>query len=146
MDLLKSLNPPQREAATYLGGPLLILAGAGSGKTRALTHRLAYLVGSGTCDPWSVLAVTFTNKAAGEMKSRVAALLGRKVEGLWIGTFHSICARILRKDGHRLGYGRSFTIYDEDDKLSLIKRTMSELAVPERKVPPNAVASRISGA
>ena len=146
MDLLKSLNPPQREAATYLGGPLLILAGAGSGKTRALTHRLAYLVGSGTCDPWSVLAVTFTNKAASEMKSRVAKLLGRKVGGLWIGTFHSICARILRKDGHRLGYGRDFTIYDEDDRMSLIRRCMNELSIPDRKVPPRAVASRISGA
>lgn len=146
MDLLKSLNPPQREAATYLGGPLLILAGAGSGKTRTLTHRLAYLVGSGVCDPWSVLAVTFTNKAAGEMKSRVAKLLGRKVDGLWIGTFHSICARILRKEGHRLGYGRDFTIYDEDDRITLLRRCMNELAIPERKVPPTAVASRISGA
>ncbi len=146
MDLLKSLNPPQREAATYLGGPLLILAGAGSGKTRALTHRLAYLVGSGTCDPWSILAVTFTNKAANEMKTRVAKLLGRRVEGLWIGTFHSICARILRKDGHRLGYGRDFTIYDEDDRMSLIRRCMNELAIPDRKVPVSAVASRISGA
>ena len=146
MDLLKSLNPPQREAATYLGGPLLILAGAGSGKTRALTHRLAYLVGTGVCDPWSILAVTFTNKAANEMKGRVAKLLGRKVEGLWIGTFHSICARILRKDGHRLGYSRDFTIYDEDDRISLIRRCMNELAIPDRKVPPNAVAWRISGA
>lgn len=146
MDLLKSLNPPQREAATYLGGPLLILAGAGSGKTRALTHRLAYLVGSGVCDPWSILAVTFTNKAASEMKGRVVKLLGRRVEGLWIGTFHSICARILRKDGHRLGYGRDFTIYDEDDRMSLIRRCMSELAIPDRKVPASAVASRISGA
>ncbi len=146
MDLLKSLNPPQREAATYLGGPLLILAGAGSGKTRALTHRLAYLVGSGACDPWSILAVTFTNKAANEMKGRVAKLLGKSVQGLWIGTFHSICARILRKDGHRLGYGRDFTIYDEDDRMSLIRRCMGELAIPDRKVPASAVASRISGA
>ncbi len=146
MDLLKSLNPPQREAATYLGGPLLILAGAGSGKTRALTHRLAYLVGSGVCDPWSILAVTFTNKAANEMKTRVARLLGRKVDGLWIGTFHSIGARILRRDGHRLGYGRDFTIYDEDDRMSLIRRCLGELSISDRKVPPSAVASRISGA
>jgi DNA helicase-2/ATP-dependent DNA helicase PcrA len=146
MDLLKNLNPPQREAATYLDGPVLILAGAGSGKTRVLTHRLAYIVGSGAADPWSVLAVTFTNKAAGEMKSRVSVLLRRPAEGLWIGTFHSICARILRKEGFRLGYGRDYTIYDENDRLALVKKVMAGLTVPERKVSPQAVISRISGA
>ncbi|MDI6740341.1 MAG: UvrD-helicase domain-containing protein, partial [Candidatus Edwardsbacteria bacterium] len=142
----------------HRGGPILILAGAGSGKTRVLTHRIAHLVGAGAafggCDAWSILAVTFTNKAAGEMKARVAKLLDRPmrghgpsgVEGLWIGTFHSICARMLRKDGHRLGFGRDFTIYDEDDKKSLVRRIMAELAVPERKVPAKAVISRISGA
>ncbi|MRR10072.1 ATP-dependent DNA helicase PcrA, partial [bacterium] len=105
-----------------------------------------HLVGSGDCDAWSILAVTFTNKAAGEMKERVAKLLGHSVQGLWIGTFHSVCARLLRKDGERLGYGRDFTIYDEDDKKSLVRRIMAELAIPERKVPVKAVISRISGA
>jgi DNA helicase-2/ATP-dependent DNA helicase PcrA len=145
-DLLKNLNPPQREAVTYLDGPLLILAGAGSGKTRVLTHRLAYLVGKNECSPWEILAVTFTNKAAGEMKKRVASLLGRGMEGLWVGTFHSICARMLRKEGHLLGYERDYTIYDEADKLAMIKRAMNQLAVPERKVSPKAVGHRISGA
>lgn len=145
-DLLKNLNPPQQEAVTYLDGPLLILAGAGSGKTRVLTHRLAYLVGKGECSPWEIVAVTFTNKAAGEMKKRVAGLLGRGVEGLWVGTFHSICARMLRKEGHLLGYGRDYTIYDESDKLAMVKRAMNQLAIPERKVAPKAVGNRISGA
>jgi DNA helicase-2/ATP-dependent DNA helicase PcrA len=146
MELLNNLNPPQREAVTYLEGPVLILAGAGSGKTRVLTHRLAYITGTGACAPWNILAVTFTNKAASEMKQRVAALLKRPAQGLWIGTFHSVCGRILRRDGFRLGYGRDFTIYDESDKLSLIKRIMADLAIPERRVSPRAVISRISGA
>ncbi|MDP2806636.1 MAG: UvrD-helicase domain-containing protein, partial [bacterium] len=146
MELLNNLNPPQREAVTYLDGPVLILAGAGSGKTRVLTHRLAYITGAGACPPWNILAVTFTNKAAAEMKQRVAALLKRPVTGLWIGTFHSVCGRILRQDGFRLGYGRDFTIYDESDKLSLIKKIMADLAIPERRVSPRAVISRISGA
>ena len=146
MDLLNNLNPPQREAVTYLDGPVLILAGAGSGKTRVLTHRLAYITGTGACAPWNILAVTFTNKAAAEMKQRVAALLNRQVTGLWIGTFHSVCGRILRQEGFRLGYGRDFTIYDESDKLSLIKKIMADLAIPERRVSPRAVISRISGA
>ncbi|MBI4727319.1 UvrD-helicase domain-containing protein [candidate division TA06 bacterium] len=146
MELLNNLNPPQRQAVTYLDGPVLILAGAGSGKTRVLTHRLAYITGIGACPLRNILAVTFTNKAAAEMKQRVAALLHRPAEGLWIGTFHSVCARILRKDGFRLGYGRDFTIYDESDKLSLIKKAMSDLAIPERRVSPQAVISRISGA
>ncbi len=146
MDFLKNLNPPQKEAVVHRGGPILILAGAGSGKTRVLTHRIAHLVGSGDCGPWDILAVTFTNKAAGEMKERVATLLGRPVQGLWIGTFHSVCARLLRKDGHRLGYGRDFTIYDEDDRKSLVRKIMAELAIAERKVPVKAVTARISGA
>jgi len=146
VDFLKNLNPPQKEAVVHRGGPLLILAGAGSGKTRVLTHRIAHLVGSGDCGPWDILAVTFTNKAAGEMKERVATLLGRPVQGLWIGTFHSVCARLLRKDGHRLGYGRDFTIYDEDDRKSLVRKIMAELAIAERKVPVKAVTARISGA
>ena len=146
MDLLQNLNPPQKDAVTYNGGPILILAGAGSGKTRVLTHRIAYLVGTGACDAWSILAVTFTNKAANEMKKRIAALLGRPVQGLWIGTFHSVCARLLRKDGFRLGFNRDFTIYDEDDKKSLVKRIMAELGISERKAPLKAVMGRISGA
>lgn len=143
-DILDRLNSEQREAVSYRGGPLLILAGAGSGKTRVLTHRLAYLVKSGLCQPWEILAVTFTNKAAGEMKKRVGRLLERNIEGLWVGTFHSICARILRKEGYLLGYQRDFTIYDENDKQTLIKKVMSDLSIPERKVPVKAVVSRIS--
>jgi len=146
MDILDKLNPQQKEAASYLKGPLLILAGAGSGKTRVLTRRLAYLVNRGVCQPWEILAVTFTNKAAGEMKNRVGRLLERSVEGLWVGTFHSICARILRKEGYLLGCQRDYTIYDENDKLSLMKKVMGDLAIPERKVPIKAVISRISGA
>jgi len=144
MDFLAKLNPEQKEAVTYLKGPLLILAGAGSGKTRVLTHRLAYLVGQGVCAPWAILAVTFTNKAAGEMKTRVGRLINRSVDGLWVGTFHSICARILRKEGYLLGYQRDYTIYDENDKLALMKKVMSDLAIPERRVPVKAVISRIS--
>ncbi len=144
MDILNKLNPEQKEAVTYRNGPLLILAGAGSGKTRVLTYRLAYLVDKGNCDPRDILAVTFTNKAAGEMKTRVARLLDRKVDGLWVGTFHSVCARLLRKDGYLLGYQRDYTIYDENDKLALMKKVMKDLDIPERKVPVKAVISRIS--
>jgi DNA helicase-2/ATP-dependent DNA helicase PcrA len=146
MDILSRLNPEQKEAVTYLNGPLLILAGAGSGKTRVLTHRLAYLVGQNICSPWEILAVTFTNKAAGEMKKRVGDLIHRGVEGLWVGTFHSTCARILRKEGYLLGYNRDYTIYDENDKQALIKKIMNDLAIPERKIPAKAVMSRISSA
>jgi DNA helicase-2/ATP-dependent DNA helicase PcrA len=114
-DFLKFLNPSQREAVTHGEGPLLVIAGAGSGKTRVLTYRIAYLLRHAGVDPGRILAATFTNKAAGEMKDRLRALLGAAAEDLWIGTFHSICARILRKEIQHLGYTPGFVIYDEKD-------------------------------
>ncbi len=146
MDFLKDLNPVQREAVTYSGGPLLVLAGAGSGKTRVLTCRIAYLIGSEAVKPWSVLAVTFTNKAAGEMKERVAKLLGRTGTDVWVSTFHSWCARMLRREAELLGYTRSFSIYDDDDQRSVIKKCLEEMNVSPKDLSPDAVAKRISSA
>src|SRR5688572_29432387 len=111
------LNPEQAAAVTHPGGPLLVLAGAGTGKTRVLVHRIAHLVDTGT-EPWTVLAVTFTNKAAGEMRERLRHLLGSRAESMWIGTFHSTCARLLRRWGDRVGLTRSFAIFDDDDQRS----------------------------
>ena len=116
---LDGLNKEQRLAAETLEGPVLILAGAGSGKTRALTYRVANLIDHGVA-PWHILAITFTNKAAKEMKERVSALTGEKGEEVWVSTFHSMCARILRRDIDKLGYTRSFTIYDEDDQSAVL--------------------------
>ena len=117
---LSMLNPEQRKAAETLEGPVLILAGAGSGKTRALTCRVANLIDHGV-NPYSILALTFTNKAAKEMKERIVALVGDQAEEAWISTFHSTCARILRRDIEKLGYNRSFAIYDDDDQKSVLK-------------------------
>ena len=113
--LLEDLNPVQREAVTHPGGPLLIVAGAGSGKTRVLTHRIAWLIKEQGISPFEILAITFTNKAADEMKARVAALVGPVAQKMWVSTFHSACVRILRRDATRLGYRSSFTIYDQAD-------------------------------
>ncbi len=110
--LLEGLNEPQRQAVLHVDGPLLVLAGAGSGKTRVLTHRIAHLVGADHAKASEILAITFTNKAANEMRERVELLVGNRVRAMWVMTFHSACARILRADAHRLGYTRSFTIYD----------------------------------
>src|SRR5580692_8482533 len=118
--LLEGLNGPQREAVVHSGGPLLVVAGAGSGKTRVLTRRIAYLVGSGQVAPWQVLAITFTNKAADEMRGRVRELLGEVADRMWVSTFHSACVRILRSQADRLGYRKSFTIYDDADSRRLI--------------------------
>src|SRR5262245_32807540 len=115
--LIEGLNAPQREAVLHGEGPLLILAGAGSGKTRVLTHRIAYLVGTGQAQPSEILAITFTNKAAGEMRERVEMLVGRKARAMWVMTFHSACARMRRSDADKLGYTRRYTIYDEQDSL-----------------------------
>ena len=122
--LLGGLNEPQREAVTYGHGPLLILAGAGSGKTRVLTHRIAYLVATGAVQAGEILAITFTNKAAAEMRERVELLVGRRVRAMWVMTFHSACARMLRAHADKLGYTRQFTIYDQADSRRLIKRCM----------------------
>ncbi len=144
--LLAGLNPPQREAVEQREGPLLVLAGAGSGKTRVLTHRIAYLLATGAARPGEILAITFTNKAASEMRERVGQLIGRSVRAMWVTTFHSSCARMLRADAERLGYSRGFTIYDESDSLRMLKRCLSELGVDPKRYPPRAVRSKISGA
>jgi len=144
--LLAGLNGPQREATEHSGGPLLVLAGAGSGKTRVLTHRIAYLLATGEARPGEILAITFTNKAAAEMRERVGQLVGRSVRAMWVTTFHSACARMLRVDAERLGYSKGFTIYDQADSLRMLKRCLSELGVDPKRFPPRAVHSKISGA
>ncbi|MBI2448202.1 UvrD-helicase domain-containing protein [Candidatus Microgenomates bacterium] len=139
-----SLNPEQQKAVETIDGPILILAGAGSGKTRVITYRIAHLIAQGIKSE-SILAVTFTNKAAGEMKERVEKLLGNPIGAMWIGTFHSICVRILRREIHHIGYDRSFTIYDSSDQQDLIKECLRELGSDEKMFKPRAFASRISG-
>src|SRR5918998_4360344 len=125
-ELPVALNPAQSEAVEHVHGPLLVLAGAGSGKTRVLTMRIAGLIDQHGVAPGRIFAVTFTNKAAGEMKHRIGRLLDRDPSGLWIGTFHSLSARLLRREAELLGFTRQFTIYDEDDRLGLIKRLMEQ--------------------
>jgi DNA helicase II / ATP-dependent DNA helicase PcrA len=144
--LLADVNPPQREAVTHGEGPLLVLAGAGSGKTRVLTYRIAYLLATGRALPSEVLAITFTNKAAAEMRERVERLVGGVSRVMWVMTFHSACARILRADAQRLGYRRAFTIYDEADSLRMVKRCAEEVGVDPKRFPPRAVRAQISGA
>jgi len=141
-----ALNPAQREAVEHVEGPLLVLAGAGSGKTRVLTMRIAALIDRHGVPPDRIFAVTFTNKAAGEMKHRIGRLLNRDPSGLWIGTFHSLSARILRREAELLGFTRQFTIYDEDDRLSLIRRLMEQQGHSTKLFPPRAVQSVISAA
>ncbi len=144
--LLEGLNEPQREAVTYPGGPLLILAGAGSGKTRVLAHRIAYLLATEAARPDEILAITFTNKAAEEMRQRVGLLVGRRVRAMWVMTFHSACARMLRANADRLGYTRQFTIYDQSDSRRLIKRCLDDLGVDPKRFTPAAIGSQISDA
>ena len=144
--ILADLNPPQREAVLLTEGPLLILAGAGSGKTRVITHRIAYLIGELNIRPWNVLAVTFTNKAAEEMRERVANLLGAEGLNVWVGTFHATCVKILRKSAQHLGLRSSFVIYDEGDQLALLRTCLRELDLGERVIHPRVVQSRISRA
>jgi len=144
--LLEGLNEPQAEAVRHGEGPLLILAGAGSGKTRALTRRIAYLVGTRTARPSEILAITFTNKAAAEMRERVEELVGRQARAMWVMTFHSACARILRSDGDQLGYTRGFTIYDDGDSVRLVKRCMDELGIDPKRYPPRSIRRQISDA
>src|SRR3954452_10272319 len=145
-DLLDHLNPEQREAVTHEDGPLLILAGAGSGKTRVLTHRIAWLVPTRRAAPGEILAITFTNKAAQEMRERVELLVGRRTRAMWVMTFHSACVRMLRAEGERLGYTRGFTIYDEAYSLRLIKQCMDELDVDPKRFAPRAIKRQISDA
>jgi DNA helicase-2/ATP-dependent DNA helicase PcrA len=141
---LTSLNREQRKAAETLEGPVLILAGAGSGKTRALTYRVANLIDHGV-PAWSILALTFTNKAAREMKDRIIQLVGEDAtETAWISTFHSTCARILRRDIEKLGYVRSFAIYDDDDQMSVLKGIYRQLDIDDKFIPIREVKSKIS--
>jgi DNA helicase-2/ATP-dependent DNA helicase PcrA len=146
MPFLKELNSMQKEATTFDKGPLLILAGAGSGKTRVLTTRIAYLVLKMGLPAERILAVTFTNKAAGEMRERLAQLMGEEAKKLWLGTFHSLGLRILKKEGHLLGLGPELTIYNDEDQLSLVKDSMAELAMSDKAFSPRAVLSRITQA
>jgi DNA helicase II / ATP-dependent DNA helicase PcrA len=144
--LLEGLNPPQRDAVTHGEGPLLILAGAGSGKTRVLTHRIAYLLRTGQARASEILAITFTNKAAQEMRERVELLVGAATRAMWVMTFHSACARMLRADAHRLGYTRQFTIYDGADSRRLIKKCLDDLDVDPKRFTPRAIQAQISDA
>jgi DNA helicase-2/ATP-dependent DNA helicase PcrA len=144
MDYLKDLNPPQREAVLHGDGPLLILAGAGSGKTRVITYRIAHLIRERDVHPGNILAVTFTNKAATEMRERLERLLAMPLRGLWISTFHAACVRILRQHIDKLGYKRQFVIYDETDRSSLIKTCMQDLRIDDKHYQPRAIIGRIS--
>ena len=146
MDFLDKLNPEQREAVLHLEGPLLILAGAGSGKTRVITYRIAYIIGDGHAEADQVLAVTFTNKAAQEMRERVTALIGEDAEGIWLSTFHALCARLLRREAPKIGLSRDFVIYDSSDQVAVVKQALRELNIAPELVPPRLALSRISHA
>jgi DNA helicase-2/ATP-dependent DNA helicase PcrA len=146
VDLLSSLNPEQQEAVVQTDGALLILAGAGSGKTRVIAHRIAHLVSSDICPPDRILAVTFTNKAAEEMRTRVETLLGTDCRQMWISTFHALCARLLRREAPHIGLSRDFVIYDSTDQLTVIKQAMRQLGVDDASVQPRLALSRISHA
>ncbi|MCM2676907.1 DNA helicase PcrA [Alkalicoccobacillus plakortidis] len=144
--MLSGLNPEQKQAVITTDGPLLLMAGAGSGKTRVLTHRIAYLLREKEVAPWNVLAITFTNKAAREMKDRVAGLVGPIAEDIWISTFHSMCVRILRRDIDRMGYSRSFSILDSTDQLSVIKQILKKQNIDPKKFDAKSILASISGA
>ena len=144
MQFLDTLNAEQREAVVHISGPLLILAGAGSGKTRVITSRIAYLVGDGHAQPHEILAVTFTNKAAEEMRLRVESLLGSDCSRMWVSTFHSLCARLLRREAPAIGLSRDFVIYDSSDQLTVVKQALKELHIDDGFVQPRAALSRIS--
>jgi len=146
MDPLTALNPEQREAVLHIDGPLLILAGAGSGKTRVIAQRIAYLISEGYAQPDEILAVTFTNKAAEEMRTRVETLLGRSMVGSWISTFHALCARLLRREATAIGLPRDFVIYDSSDQVSLVKQILKELQIDDSALPPRQALSKISHA
>ena len=129
MNTYDSLNPKQKEAVFHTEGPLLILAGAGSGKTRVLTHRIAYLIEEKQVNPWNIMAITFTNKAAGEMRERVNQQVDHGADSVWVSTFHSSCVRILRRHIQNLGYDTNFTIYDTDDQKTLMKQVYKSLNI-----------------
>src|SRR5688500_6146870 len=144
--LLERLNPVQRAAVTHTEGPLLIVAGAGSGKTRVLTHRIGHLIHEEGVSPFEILAITFTNKAADEMKQRVAALVGPVAERMWVSTFHSACARILRREAAHLGLKSSFSIYDQADATRLVTYVLRDMNLDPKRMPPRQVHGVISAA
>jgi DNA helicase-2/ATP-dependent DNA helicase PcrA len=144
--LLEDLNPQQREAVAATEGPLLVVAGAGSGKTRVLTRRIAHLIQDLDVPPHAILAITFTNKAAAEMQERVAALVGPMARSMWVQTFHSACSRILRREAHRLGYRSAFSIYDGADSLRLISLCVRDLDMDPKRFPPRNIRAAISNA
>lgn len=146
MSIYETLNPNQQEAVCHTEGPLLILAGAGSGKTRVLTHRVAYLISEAGVNPWNILAITFTNKAAGEMRERVDAIVDFGAEDIWVSTFHSTCVRILRRFIDKIGYDRSFTIYDTDDQKSVMKEVCKRLNIDTKVIKERAILNAISSA
>src|SRR3954447_3651374 len=142
--LLEGLNPQQRAAVLHQGGPLLIVAGAGSGKTRVLTHRIAWLIAEREVHPGQILAITFTNKAAGEMKERVAKLVGPRANAMWVSTFHSACVRIVRAEGKRLGFTSSYSIYDADDTRRLMTMVCRDLDLDPKRFAPRSIAAQVS--
>ena len=144
--LVEGLNPEQQKAVITTEGPLLIMAGAGSGKTRVLTHRVAYLIKEKNVNPYNILAITFTNKAAREMKERVGKILGSDADSVWVSTFHSMCVRILRRDAERMGLSRSFTILDSSDQLTVVKKIMKDRDIDPKRYQPRAMLSAISNA
>src|SRR6478735_7034104 len=146
MNFLEKLNPEQREAVLHRDGPLLILAGAGSGKTRVITFRIAYLIGDGHAAPGEVLAVTFTNKASQEMRERVESLIGSTAQGVWLSTFHALCARLLRREAPKIGLSRDFVIYDSSDQVAVVKQVQRDLGIDDKLVPPRMALARISQA
>lgn len=145
-DFLKGLNEQQHKAVTHTDGPLLIVAGAGSGKTRVLTYRIAYLLHQFKAAPNEILALTFTNKAAREMKERITNLIGDKAQKLWMGTFHSIFSKILRFEAEKIGFGKDFTIYDTNDSETVIKQILQELNFDPKEIKPRAIRNKISDA
>ena len=146
MSIYDTLNERQKEAVLTTEGPVLLLAGAGSGKTRCLTHRIAYLIENNGVNPWNILAITFTNKAAGEMRERVDKLIGFGSEQIWVSTFHSTCVRILRRHIDLLGYSTNFTIYDTDDQKTLVKDICKKLQIDTKMLKERAIMSAISSA
>ncbi len=146
VDFISSLNPAQQDAVQHTEGPLLILAGAGSGKTRVITYRMAYIIAAGLAQPGEVLAVTFTNKAAEEMRERIEKVLGGDCRQIWLSTFHSLCARLLRREATALGLSRDFVIYDSSDQLAVVKQALKALDIDEKMLQPRAALSRISQA